>query len=424
MTRVSVRLKWIVQLVAIVAQVAIGGEKAKMIVAKDGSSRFTSIQEAIDAVPKSNTANVTILIKKGVYREKLFIQKSYITLVGEDEDSTRIVYAELRKIWNQQHDGSDWGSAVINIDSSVTDLTLANLTVYNDYGSLYGSHDHQFAIKGEGTRIIIVYCNIISDGGDALSLWNRQNGIYYHSNCYFEGWVDYVCPRGWCYITDCRFFGHNLSASIWHDGSANEDEKFVIRFSYFDGVQGFPLARHHRDAQFYLIDCMFSRNMADQPIYLPVSPNAQVWKWGARHYFYNCHREGGDCEWFKDNLETVKGSPEVIQITPEWTFAGKWNPEQSMPSVLSFVAFPVPRNGAYGILNDSCMLQWKGARNADSHNVYFGQSKALEFKTNKTVCSFPVRKLDPGTRYYWRIDEICGQDTMKGPLWHFTSRRQ
>lgn len=245
--------------------------------------------------------------------------------------------------------------------------------------------------------------------------------MYYHSNCSFEGWVDYVCPRGWCYVTDCRFYGHNLSASIWHDGSANKEEKFVIRYSYFDGVPGFPLARHHRDAQFYLLDCIFSRNMADKPIYLPISPNATVWKWGARHYFYNCHRVGGDFDWFKDNLQTAEWSPRADQIDAKWTFNGKWDPEDSMASVLPFVAFPRPRDAAYGVSSSVGSIDWIGSRDADSHNVYFGESTDPGFKGTHRGNSFEIGMLQAGTTYFWRIDEVCGQDTGRGPLWHFTT---
>ena len=94
------------------------GEKANIIVALDGSGQFTSIQEAINAVPSDNKQNIIILIRNGVYHEKIYIQKNHITLVGENRDSTRIVYAELRKNWEKEHNDSDWGSAVINIDSS------------------------------------------------------------------------------------------------------------------------------------------------------------------------------------------------------------------------------------------------------------------------------------------------------------------
>jgi len=203
-------------------------ERADVVVAQDGSGQFRSIQDALNSVPSNNMKTVTILVKNGIYREKLLVRNSRIAIVGENRDSTRIVYAELREQWRKSHNNSDWGSAVINIDSTVTDFTIANLTVYNNYGSLYGSREHQYALWGTGTRIIIFNCNILGDGGDTLSLW-KTDGMYYHSNCFFEGWVDFVCPRGWCYITDSRIFGHNLSASICHAGSARMAHTFVIR---------------------------------------------------------------------------------------------------------------------------------------------------------------------------------------------------
>ena len=169
-------------------------QRARIIVAADGTGNFKTIQEALNSIPKDNASNVIILIKKGTYHEKIFMEKSFVSLVGEDRDSTRIVYAELREKWAKDYNGSDWASAVVNIDSQAADITIANLTVHNNYGSLCHTPKHQFAIRGNGTRIRILYCNVIADGADTISLWDRVDGMYYHSNCYFEGWVDYGLP--------------------------------------------------------------------------------------------------------------------------------------------------------------------------------------------------------------------------------------
>lgn len=375
----------IVPFLVVVFGQAVCGERAQVVVAADGSGNFRTI-------PKKNSRNVIILIKKGTYHEKVFVEKSFVTLVGEDRDSTRIVFAELRENWSKDHRGSDWGAAVINIDSTVTNLTLANLTVHNNYGSLHGMHGHQFAVWGEGTRIIFLNCNIIADGGDTVSLWNRRDGMYYHADCTFEGWVDYVCPRGWCYITDSRFYGHNLSASIWHDGSAREDQKLVIRCSFFDGVPGFPLGRHHRDAQIYLLD-----------------------------YFYHCHRIGGDYRWFADNLASAEGSPTQDQITAEWTFGGRWNPEEEMPSVLPRISMPNPRDGSYDIRTEEVVVRWLPSRNAESSLIYIGSQNNPPYICSQPGREFRPAKLDPKTTYFWRIDEIVGSDTLRGPVWHFTA---
>jgi pectinesterase len=400
----------------------LAGEKANIIVAQDGSGQFKNIQDAIDSVPADNKQNFIILIRNGVYREKLFITKSFITLVGEDRDSTRIIYAELRKNINRtpMDMRGDWGAAVVNIDSFVTDITLANLTVHNNYGTLNNDESHQFAVRGGGTRIIIINCNIIADGGDTLSLWNKKDGMYYHANCYFEGGVDYVCPRGWCYITDSKFYGRNRSASIWHDGDADKNQKFVIRYSSFDGVQGFSLGRNHRDGQIFLLDCQFSPAMADTPIYWP-STSKTPWKWGARHYYYNCHRQGGDFAWFKDNLETAAAAPMQNDINAKWTFDGKWDPEETMPAVLPTVFLPRPRDGAKLIQNKDIILKWVPARNTVSHKVYFGRNNAPKFQKNQKNNFFNPGKLKPKTTYYWCVDEVTDAGTLRGPIWQFTT---
>jgi pectinesterase len=321
-------------------------DRVIVTVDKKGRGDFSSIQDALDSVSGTDSP-VIIVIRNGIYNEKLFITGSDIALVGEHRDSTRILFAELRSNWTEaadnRPDGSDfeldWGSAVINIGNGVSDITIANMTVHNNYGSLYDDRGHQFTVRGfDATRISILYSTIISDGGDAVALWNRESGLYYHAYSHFEGWVDYVCPRGWAYITHSTFFGHNMTASLWHDGSADKDQKFVIRSSYIDGVPGFSLGRHHRDGQFYFLDVTFSEAMADQPIHYPdYSPNAQPWKWERRHYYYNCTRVGGDYKWFRNNLETAEGSPSPEEITAEWTFGGRWRPAAELEELLHFM---------------------------------------------------------------------------------------
>ena len=309
--------------------------KADLVVSQDGKGDYTTIQAALDAAPSQASERFIIFIKKGVYHEKLYIEKSNIILIGEDRHSTQIVYAELRSNWKTTHN-DDYGSATVNIKDDVADLVFISLTIHNNYGGLYGNHDHQFAIRaGHGvTRIIIDNCNIIADGGDTLSLWNTEDGMYYHRNCYFEGYVDYVCPRGYCFIEHSKFFGRNLTASIWHDGSRGEDQKFVIKNSRFDGVKNFPLGRFHRDAQFFLINCTFSNNMADRDIYFAPSKPLRILKWGEnRHYFYNCHGDSVDYTWHKDNLSEAKERVSPEQITSEWIFKSLWNPKAVLDSL-------------------------------------------------------------------------------------------
>lgn len=417
-----VRIHRIAALLVVGLAVLCAQHPSEIIVAKDGSGAFRSIQSALNSIPSNRSERIIIVVRNGVYHEKLFISVSNIAIVGESRDSTIIEFPELRKNWLKDHP-TDRGSATVNIDSATADIILANLTIRNDYGTLYGDHDHQFAIWGKGTRIALLYCTVLGGGGDTVSLWDAEDGMYYHAECAFEGWVDYVCPRGWCYITDSRFYGHNLTATLWHHGSTDPRQKFVIRSSYFDGVPGFPLGRHHVDGQFYLLDCLFSRTMADSAIHYPsYSPNARPWKWGRRHYYFNCHREGGDYDWFADNLSTAEGSPTPEQITPAWTFDGRWQPDSCINGVLPFPAFPFPRNGAYLSVPSGVILRWVPPRGATMQRLSFGTSAGAATITDLSVSEYATGPLHAGTRYCWRVETVVRGDTLRSPLWHFTLR--
>jgi pectinesterase len=394
------------------------GERADIVVAQDGTGQFRTIQQALDSVSVDNARTRIILVKSGTYNEKIFVRSSHLALVGEDRDQTTIVFAELRKNWRTTHP-DDWGAAVVNIADAVTDLFIGNLTVHNNYGSLHGDHDHQFAIRSGGiaTRITLVHDRIVADGGDTLSLWNTGNGMYYHADCDFEGWVDYVCPRGWCYITDSRFFGRSLTASIWHDGSKDPNQKLVIRRSSFDGVPGFPLGRNNRDGQFFLLDNRFSANMADRSIYRPSAESA--YRWPPRVYFAGNQRDGASFSWFADNLGQAEGHPRAADITPAWTFRGQWDPEVAMPAALPFASTPRPETGDGAVSPGTRELRWVGARNATKYRVRFGTATPPPFRAEVTATSYSAGRLAAGTSFYWRVDAVTPAGIVEGRVWSF-----
>ncbi len=107
-----------------------------------------------------------------------------------------------------------------------------------------------------------------------------------------------------------------MHAAIWHDGSAKETDKSVLINCRFTGNPGFKLGRNHREAQMYLIDCSFSKEVADAPVYQERDRKLQ---WGQRIYFKNCHRDDQDYAWFADNTALSK---KVLSFTK--VFGSKW----------------------------------------------------------------------------------------------------
>ncbi len=312
----------------------------EIVVDVTGKGNFTSIQSAINSLSDSAKKERRIYVKNGVYREKIFLAKHNIVLEGEDKKNTIIIQSIARDEFRCNAE-NDWGVATLNLSGN--DITLKNLTITNNYGfennkeviiaclndtviqqKTVRKDGHQMALRTFATtRLIVLNCILKAYGGDTVSPWNVEDGMFYFKDCEIEGGVDFYCPRGWAYAENCKFYAHNGSAAIWHDGSKYEDSKTVLVNCYFDGFEGFKLGRWHRDAQFFLINCKFSKSMANQPIYLVKTTN-QI-QWGSRQYYYNCSREEGNYNWFANNIKEAKNIPNVKQINAQWVFGKKWN---------------------------------------------------------------------------------------------------
>lgn len=313
----------------------------EITVAPDGSGNFKTIQEAINSLPAAdNKTQRIILIKKGTYSEKIFIDKNFITLRGEDAKNTIVTISLARDEWRCDNK-DDYGTATINLQGS--DITLENLSFINSWGKdakedkqivcakeagnmkTIKPGGHQMALRSfKTTRLIVKNCIFRAYGGDTVSPWNTWEGMYYFKDCIMEGHVDFYCPRGWALAENCLFICHNNNAGIWHDGSDVQSSKTVLINCSFTGDDGFKLGRYHRDAQFYLLNCSFPKNMADAEIYwVPSKEKRDSLKWGKRVYYYNSHRRGGDYAWHKDNLPEGFG---INDFNAAWVFDYKWNP--------------------------------------------------------------------------------------------------
>lgn len=310
----------------------------KIVVDASGKGDYKTIQGAINSLPDSSTTPRSIFIRNGVYNEKLYIEKSNIIFEGEDREKTIIIASIARDEWRCGHT-DDWGVATLNVGAN--DITLKNLTVTNNYGfdfkerTIWCASDttankekklrkdgHQMALRtmNMATRLKAINCRFRAYGGDTVSPWEINNGMWYFKDCVMEGGVDFYCPRGWAWAENCEFITHTGPAAIWHDGSGNIDSKTVIVNCTFRGYDGFLLGRYHREAQFYLINCVFADNMKDSAIYRV--PTNNVINWGHRVYYYNCHRKSGnDFAWHKNNLpEGVN----IKDISVNWLFGKRW----------------------------------------------------------------------------------------------------
>lgn len=301
-----------------------------------------SIQKAIENAPESPTTPYKIYIRKGTYNEKVVIDKPNIVLVGEDKDSTIIVYAELSASPTiKEYKGKPMEHGVVVLQENANDCVISGLTIYNNYGStIEKTTAHQMAVFGRATRTIILNSNINADGNDALSLWCKGEGMYYHADLSLHcPGVDFICPRGTCYATRCKLIGDSR-AILWHDGRGDINNKFVLTNSIIDADSPTKLGRYHHDHQFFLINCQLTKNILDSNISYAYSDKVlDPCPWGQRTYYYGCTREGGHSGWLKNNLDEAQGQPKFYEITAKWTFDGKWDPEAVVRKLWNVVRY-------------------------------------------------------------------------------------
>ncbi len=353
-----------------------------IVVAKDGTGNFASVSEAIESLPMYCYERVTIFIKNGTYNEKIKIDRDYVTLIGEDRDSTRIEFNQLREDWNKNRD--DIGPAVVNIFAD--NIIIKNLTIENTQPQI---GPHAFAIYGTGTRTILQNCKVLSKGGDTVSLWDYKTGMYYHDSCYFQGAVDFVCPRGWCFISNSTFYEVKNTAAVWHAAPTNSNQKFVLENCDFQGADSFYLARHHYDAQFYFLNCTFPALMRNKPVEhvmnMKEPEKNRPYLYGDRYYFHHCSRAVSNYSWFADNENSWPNHTTPDSITPVWTFDYQWNPTDTTELKIARMEY---ENGSLYLWFNELVMAVDEPEIVSAFGVHFkyfsgsGRDR-LEFKSNQ-----------------------------------------
>ena len=161
---------------------------ADIVVAKDGTGNFKTVQEAIDAVPSNNSKRIVIFIKNGTYKEVVTIRKNNIHLIGESNTGTIITYDNYAG--KLKPDGTTYGtSGSASFYLYGTDTILENLTIENSFDENINVNDKQaVAAYIRGDRQIIKNCIFI---GNQDTLY-AHSGRQYYVNCKIIGDTDFI----------------------------------------------------------------------------------------------------------------------------------------------------------------------------------------------------------------------------------------
>jgi pectinesterase len=171
-------------------------DKYDFVVAKDGSGNFTTIQAAIDASKAFPYERIRILVKNGVYHEKVIVPScnTLLSLIGESRDSTIITFNDhFGKIARGRN--STFYTATLLVQAN--DFHAENLTIENSAGPI----GQALALGVEADRCSFKHCRLLGNQ-DTLYV-ARENARLYFKECYIEGTTDFIYGEATAWFEKC-----------------------------------------------------------------------------------------------------------------------------------------------------------------------------------------------------------------------------
>jgi pectinesterase len=269
-------------------------------VAKDGSGQFNNISDAIQSIPKDNIENIEIYVKKGIYKEKIYIETPFITLIGEDTNETIITYDDFaKKLFLSGEAYRTFNSYTIFIGAH--DFSAKNLTFENSAGS--GDVVGQaVAVYVEGDKAKFKNCRLLGNQdtlftgplppkpiegnnfGGPMDGKPRVIGRQYYEDCYIEGDIDFIFGSATAVFNRCEIFSKNKHSKI---------NGYISAASTEEG----------KEFGYTFINCKLTSNAPKETVYL-----GRPWRDYAKTVFINCYLGKHICKegwhsWDKPNAE-------------------------------------------------------------------------------------------------------------------------
>ena len=205
------------------------------VVAQDGTGDFRTVQEAVNAVPDFRKAGPTrILIKKGVYKEKLVVAntKDGVQLYGED--GVIITYDDYASKFNVfgENKGTSGSSSVYIYGPN---FLAENITFENSSGPV----GQAVACLVGADRVVFRHCRFLGFQ-DTLYTFGENTREYYE-DCYIEGTVDFIFGKATAVFNRCELHckrnGGFITAPATPQTSAYGYVFFDCKITADDGVK-------------------------------------------------------------------------------------------------------------------------------------------------------------------------------------------
>ncbi|XP_066315165.1 pectinesterase-like [Miscanthus floridulus] len=168
-----------------------GAIKADVVVAQDGSGKFRTVKEAVDAAPDGGKSRYVIYVKKGVYKENVEVgkKKRELMIVGDGMDATVITGSR-----NVVDGATTFNSATLAVAGD--GIILQDLRVENTAGPA----KHQaVALRVSADRAVAYRCRV--DGYQDTLHAHALRHLY--RECFVSGTVDFVFGNAAAVLQGC-----------------------------------------------------------------------------------------------------------------------------------------------------------------------------------------------------------------------------
>lgn len=226
-----------------------------IVVSRDGTGNFHTLQEAIESARAFMDYTVTIYVKNGVYKEKVIVPSwvENIDIIGEDRDKTIITYDDHANI-NKM---GTFRTYTVKVEGS--DITFKNLTIENNAAQL----GQAVALHTEGDRLKFINCRILGNQ-DTIYTGAKFTRLYF-KDCYIDGTTDFIFGPSTALFEDCII--HSKRNSYVTAASTPKEAKYGYVFKHCKltaepGVDKVYLGRPWRPYAYTLfIECELGKHI-------------------------------------------------------------------------------------------------------------------------------------------------------------------
>lgn len=289
-----------------------------LVVSRDGTGDFRTLQEAVESARAFMDYTVTIYVKNGVYKEKVIVPSwvENIDIIGEDRDKTIITYDDHANI-NKM---GTFRTYTVKVEGS--DITFKNLTIENNAAQL----GQAVALHTEGDLLKFINCRILGNQ-DTIYTGAKFTRLYF-KDCYIDGTTDFIFGPSTALFENCMI--HSKRNSYVTAASTPKEAKYGYIFKHCKltaepGVDKVYLGRPWRPYAYTLfIECELGKHIVP----------AGWHNWGkqsneetARYMEYKNTGEGANVServaWSK---QLTKKEAEAVTVDAIFGTQSNWNP--------------------------------------------------------------------------------------------------